>query len=104
MIKQIVKLTSDTGYIPVMYAVISATVASTLATSYAWLEVIGYGIDLESEFNTLVATKEAGTKPDFSVLNGVKGAYSTVALSAISEYTAPAQLIYGDKNLGVLLN
>lgn len=102
MSTQRVKLIADTGYIPVMYAVVGATIGSTLAASYAWLEAIGYGIDLEAELDVLKVNKEEGTVADFSVLNGTKGSYSVAALSTISEYTAPDSFIYMDKNLGTL--
>ena len=99
---QKVKLIADTGYIPVMYAVVGSTIGATLAGSYAWLETIGYGIDLEAELDVLKLNKSEGTVADFSVLNGTKGAYSIAALSAISEYSAPDSFIYMDKNLGTI--
>lgn len=101
--RQIVNLIADADYIPVMYGVIECTVGATTALSYAWLEVIGYGITTEAELNILKASKLAGTKPDFSVLHGTKGTYTVVALSLVEEYVTPDTLLYGDKNIGCIL-
>lgn len=40
-----VKLTADSNYIHVKWAVIEATVGSSLANSYAWIVCVSYGFD-----------------------------------------------------------
>jgi len=101
--KAIVSLIADAGeYVPTMYEVVECTIGSTAATSYLWLEVIGYGITTVGELNVLKTAKQAGTVPNFSVLHGTKGAFSIATLAAVTKYDAVDSLVYGTKNIGQL--
>ena len=52
--KEYVSLKSDTNFIPVKYAVMDVTVGADIASSYAWIKVVGYGIDTQQHFDDYV--------------------------------------------------
>ena len=95
--RQLVKLTADANYVPVMYSVVSATIGNTPATSYLWLEVVGYGILNTTNLDLI---RNNPSNPNTGLLIGTKGAYSVVPLSNVSEYVAPTSLVVGAINIG----
>ena len=97
-----VKLTGDTNYVPVKYAVMEVTVGVAAASTYVWLKLVSYGVDTEGNYNTYVdSIKDAtfsGMVP--AGLVGVLRTYSVVALSTVESYTSKYSNHEGPYNIG----
>ena len=99
-IVEYVKLSSDTNYIPVKYAVMSASVGSSLGASNAWLKCVGYGIDTKEHFDEFKDKAENESKVVTTNLLGTPGTYSVQALDDVVPYSTPATFQVGAYNLG----
>ena len=95
-----VKLTSDANYIPVKYAVMEATVGSSISNSYVWLKCVGQGITTLTDFNGIKAAINEFKSPDKSKFVGTLGGYSVAAINVIVPYSTPAHL----SDAGILLD
>lgn len=96
---EFVKLTSDSNYIPVKYAVMEATIGSSTGNSYVWLKCVGQGVATLADFNAVKTAINNYIAPDNSKIIGTLGGYSVVAISAITPYSTPARF----SDAGILL-
>ena len=91
--KEYVSLKSDTNFIPVKYAVMDVTVGADIASSYAWIKVVGYGIDTQQHFDDYVTAANEGNVTAVSIVDeygivGVLNEYVVVSLSNIQHYSS----------------
>lgn len=103
---ELVKLNSDTNYIPSKWEVVEATIGSSLGASYVWLKRVSYGVDTEAHLKEIMneyyynPPQFAEAFPDRQrsqvqrdgLKNGLVGPlneYQVVALSDVSMYTRP---------------
>lgn len=100
---EVVKLNSDTNYIPSRWEVVEATIGSSLGASYVWLKRISYAVDTEAHLKEIMneyyynPPEFAEAFPDLQrsqvqrdgLKNGLVGPlneYQVAALSDVSMY------------------
>lgn len=90
IIKEFVKLTGDSYYVPVKYVVMEVTVGNAAAATFLWLKVSGYGMDTLTHYNDYISdiTDASFTGRAPAGLQGTLKAYSIVALSTVEAYSS----------------
>lgn len=103
---ELVKLNSDSNYIPSKWQVVEATIGSNLGGSYVWLKRVSYGVDTEDHLKQIMneyyynPAEFANTFPDQqrsqvqrdalrAGLVGPINEYQVATLSDVSAYSRP---------------
>ena len=97
--KQFVKLTSDTNYIPIKYSIIEITVGNSLASTYALIQQVSYGVATEDDLNDII-TNYNNEEDYSSYLVGTLYDYQIVTFDQIKSYNKPVNLPVFEKPLG----
>ncbi len=95
-----VKLTADTNFIPVKYAVMEATVGSSLGNSYIWLKCIGQGVASQADLTALKTAIGKYEAYDKTKVIGTLGSYLVTSIDKITPYASPARCFDADLLLG----